>query len=65
MSFRRLSEEEEERIAARWIRVKRKWRIIGRLLFVAFLAIAGLILYYAGEGAGALTCYGAAARLTP
>lgn len=57
MTFRRLSEEEEERIAARWIRVKRKWRLIGKLLFLLFLALAGSILYIAGEGAGALSCY--------
>ena len=54
--MRRLTEEEEEAIAARWRRAKATWRNIGRAAFVAFLIAAGACLYYAGEGVGALSC---------
>ena len=62
MSFSRLTEEREQRIAARWTRARQNWRVL-RYVFVLFgLAIFGVALYFSGEAAGLLSCYSSARK---
>lgn len=62
MSFHKLTEEEEERIAARWRRARANWRFL-RLILAAILAAFLLAsIYFAGEGAGFVAGYQAANR---
>jgi hypothetical protein len=56
MSFRRLSEEEEDRIAARWQRARRNWRFLKWLALAFLLPLAISFIYYAGEYAGVRQC---------
>lgn len=62
MSFSRLTEEQEERIAARWTRARRNWRAFRFVLAAFALAAFSVSLYYAGEAAGLLACYSSARK---
>lgn len=62
MSFARLTEEQEERIAARWTRARANWRILRYILALFALAILGVAIYFSGELAGLDYCNRAAGR---
>ncbi len=54
--MRKLTEEEEERIAARWRRAKGTWRTIGRCALAILAALFLSFVYCAGELNGIRAC---------